>query len=223
MRVATWRNDHATCDWDQEHFDETRRMAIWAPPRSSCRAPTSRTSTSTPWASRRGSWRSTSGPTPWRRTSAGSTTCTTAASIWSTPRPSRSSTSATMCTRRRCRPTSSSGSSANLPAALRAAARRGQVRPRPLGRRHQAAAALREGDRAGRHRGDHPLPQGDVTLEEAKEGLGDDLFLLDGIPAMIFDEHWPARCSTSPRKVHRAVRPQTGPGHLRRNRLHRRH
>jgi hypothetical protein len=37
-----------------------------------------------------------------------------------------------------------------------------------------------------------PVPQGDVTLEEAKGGLGDDLFLLDGIPAVIFDEHWPA-------------------------------
>jgi len=33
-----------------------------------------------------------------------------------------------------------------------------------------------------------PLPQGDVTLEEVKEGLGDDLFLIDGIPAVYFDE-----------------------------------
>jgi hypothetical protein len=32
-----------------------------------------------------------------------------------------------------------------------------------------------------------PLPQGDVTLEEIKDGLGDDLFLLDGIPAVYFD------------------------------------
>lgn len=32
-----------------------------------------------------------------------------------------------------------------------------------------------------------PKPQGDVTLEEAKEALGDDLFLLDGIPAVYFD------------------------------------
>ena len=31
-----------------------------------------------------------------------------------------------------------------------------------------------------------PLPQGDVTLEEAKEALGD-MFLLDGIPAVYFD------------------------------------
>jgi hypothetical protein len=33
-----------------------------------------------------------------------------------------------------------------------------------------------------------PLPQGDVTLEEVKEALGDDIFLLDGIPAVYFDE-----------------------------------
>ena len=33
-----------------------------------------------------------------------------------------------------------------------------------------------------------PKPQGDVTLEEVKEALGDDLFLLDGIPAVYFDE-----------------------------------
>jgi len=32
-----------------------------------------------------------------------------------------------------------------------------------------------------------PLPQGDVTLEETKAGLGD-MFLLDGIPAVFFDE-----------------------------------
>ncbi len=32
-----------------------------------------------------------------------------------------------------------------------------------------------------------PQPQGDVTLEEAKEALGDDIFLLDGIPAVYFD------------------------------------
>ena len=34
-------------------------------------------------------------------------------------------------------------------------------------------------------------PQGDVTLEEAKEALGDDMFLLDGIPAVLFDEVYP--------------------------------
>jgi hypothetical protein len=33
-----------------------------------------------------------------------------------------------------------------------------------------------------------PCPQGDVTLEEIKDALGDDLFLLDGLPAVFFDE-----------------------------------
>ncbi len=33
-----------------------------------------------------------------------------------------------------------------------------------------------------------PQPQGDVTLEEVKEALGDDIFLLDGIPAVYFDK-----------------------------------
>ena len=33
-----------------------------------------------------------------------------------------------------------------------------------------------------------PIPQGDVTLEEIKEGLGEELFLLDGIPAIYFDD-----------------------------------
>jgi hypothetical protein len=33
-----------------------------------------------------------------------------------------------------------------------------------------------------------PQPQGDVTLEEIKEALGDELFLLDGIPAIYFDD-----------------------------------
>jgi len=32
-----------------------------------------------------------------------------------------------------------------------------------------------------------PEPQGDVTLEEVKEALGDELFLLDGLPAVYFD------------------------------------
>lgn len=36
-----------------------------------------------------------------------------------------------------------------------------------------------------------PEPQGDVTLEEVKEALGDDLFLLDGIPAIFFDTMFP--------------------------------
>jgi hypothetical protein len=33
-----------------------------------------------------------------------------------------------------------------------------------------------------------PLPQGDVTLDEIKAGLGDDLFLIDGLPAIYFDQ-----------------------------------
>lgn len=32
-----------------------------------------------------------------------------------------------------------------------------------------------------------PVPQGDVTLEEVKEALGDEIFLIDGIPAVLFD------------------------------------
>ena len=32
-----------------------------------------------------------------------------------------------------------------------------------------------------------PWPQGDVTLEEVKDALGDDIYLLDGIPAIYFD------------------------------------
>jgi hypothetical protein len=36
-----------------------------------------------------------------------------------------------------------------------------------------------------------PQPQGDVTLEEIKMALGDELFLLDGIPAIYFDDTYP--------------------------------
>ena len=36
-----------------------------------------------------------------------------------------------------------------------------------------------------------PVPQGDVTLEETKAALGDEMFLLDGIPAIYFDETYP--------------------------------
>jgi hypothetical protein len=32
-----------------------------------------------------------------------------------------------------------------------------------------------------------PWPQGDVSLDEIKAGLGDDMFLVDGIPAIYFD------------------------------------
>jgi hypothetical protein len=38
-----------------------------------------------------------------------------------------------------------------------------------------------------------PQPQGDVTLEEIKYALGDDMFLLDGIPAILFDEIYDTR------------------------------
>ncbi len=33
-----------------------------------------------------------------------------------------------------------------------------------------------------------PKPQGDVTLEEVKAALGDEMFLIDGLPAVYFDE-----------------------------------
>jgi hypothetical protein len=36
-----------------------------------------------------------------------------------------------------------------------------------------------------------PVPQGDVTLEEMKFALGDDMYLLDGIPAIYFDTRYP--------------------------------
>lgn len=36
-----------------------------------------------------------------------------------------------------------------------------------------------------------PVPQGDVTIEEIRDALGDDLFLVDGIPAVYFDETYP--------------------------------
>lgn len=35
-----------------------------------------------------------------------------------------------------------------------------------------------------------PKPQGDVTLEEMKDGLGDEVFLLDGIAAVLFDPEY---------------------------------
>jgi hypothetical protein len=38
-----------------------------------------------------------------------------------------------------------------------------------------------------------PKPQGDVTLDEIKEALGDEMFLLDGIPAIYFDETFPVK------------------------------
>lgn len=36
-----------------------------------------------------------------------------------------------------------------------------------------------------------PLPQGDVTLEEVKDALGDEIFLIDGLPAILFDKTFP--------------------------------
>lgn len=36
-----------------------------------------------------------------------------------------------------------------------------------------------------------PEPQGDVTLEEVRKALGDEMFLLDGIPAVYFDDTYP--------------------------------
>lgn len=36
-----------------------------------------------------------------------------------------------------------------------------------------------------------PLPQGDVTLQEIKQALGDDIFLVDGIAAVLFSEVYP--------------------------------
>jgi len=36
-----------------------------------------------------------------------------------------------------------------------------------------------------------PFPQGDVTLDEVKNALGGEMFLLDGIPAVYFDETFP--------------------------------
>ena len=33
-----------------------------------------------------------------------------------------------------------------------------------------------------------PQPQGDATLEQVKAALGDTMFLLDGIPAVYFDD-----------------------------------
>jgi len=36
-----------------------------------------------------------------------------------------------------------------------------------------------------------PIPQGDVTLEEVKEAFGDNMFLIDGIAAILFDEIYP--------------------------------
>lgn len=36
-----------------------------------------------------------------------------------------------------------------------------------------------------------PQPQGDVTLEEVKDALGEEVFLIDGLPAVYFDAYYP--------------------------------
>lgn len=36
-----------------------------------------------------------------------------------------------------------------------------------------------------------PKPQGDVTLKEVKEALGDDMWLVDGIAAILFNKEFP--------------------------------
>jgi hypothetical protein len=36
-----------------------------------------------------------------------------------------------------------------------------------------------------------PKPQGDVTLREVKDAFGDELFLIDGIAAILFEERFP--------------------------------
>lgn len=36
-----------------------------------------------------------------------------------------------------------------------------------------------------------PVPQGDVTIDELKEALGDEVYLVDGIPAILFDDIYP--------------------------------
>ncbi len=36
-----------------------------------------------------------------------------------------------------------------------------------------------------------PVPQGDVTIEEVKEALGDQMYLIDGIAAILFDDIYP--------------------------------
>ena len=36
-----------------------------------------------------------------------------------------------------------------------------------------------------------PIPQGDVTLQEVKEALGDDIWLVDGLAAILFNDEYP--------------------------------
>lgn len=48
-----------------------------------------------------------------------------------------------------------------------------------------------------------PKPQGDVSLEEMKEALGDEVFLIDGIAAVLFEETFPVKELVA--QVHRLI------------------
>jgi hypothetical protein len=48
-----------------------------------------------------------------------------------------------------------------------------------------------------------PRPQGDVTLEQTREALGDGMFLLDGVPAVYFDDTYSVAALED--CVHRAI------------------
>ena len=48
-----------------------------------------------------------------------------------------------------------------------------------------------------------PMPQGDVTLEEIKEALGDEITLIDGIPAVMFTDTYPEEALTE--MTHRII------------------
>lgn len=48
-----------------------------------------------------------------------------------------------------------------------------------------------------------PRPQGDVTLEEMKDALGDEVFLVDGIAAVLFEDTFPVEALVE--QVHRLI------------------
>ena len=48
-----------------------------------------------------------------------------------------------------------------------------------------------------------PIPQGDVTLEEMKDALGDEVFLVDGIAAVLFEDTFPVEALVE--QVHRVI------------------
>ena len=48
-----------------------------------------------------------------------------------------------------------------------------------------------------------PLPQGDVTLQEMKDALGDEVFLIDGIAAVLFEDTFPVEQLVE--QVHRLI------------------